>query len=335
MARRTLEMMTKDDFDDIPDDYIQRKVSWLWSVLPGRDAFRFIKLIVKGYTPTWGEAINGVADAASTIFFVYSAGSQIIDCTGAVIEAIGDESFGGLAKALGIIGKKTVGIVLQRFISALSNPKNYIRLALVGGYFAYDAFLRHTDMNIPNKAELLEINEKYLSPIVKRELAKLIYTVGNEVAFGNVNLSEFEKTGNFTKDQKIQIAVNKLKTGIHKALNKLLTMNEQRRRILRFVFEFIDVNKPLWAPKDNQRMLMMKNFAKNIPTGKFYMKRKGTVISDLLRLNRLIVQKSGLQITSLLKNRIKIPTNAEEFKKFIKNPRFISFALEEILNLIP
>lgn len=243
MVERTLAMMLNNHWADVPDDYLSREVLWVWDVLPGRDAFRLVRMMMNGYSPTLFEAGNGAWDAANVVAFVYSAGTAVVDCTRGVAQAMGEQSFSALARAIGIVAKNAVGHVFERLIQSISQPRNYIRLALVAGYFAYDTFLTYAPMEIPNRARLLEINQKYLTPSMRGMMIDVAKEVGLN-AF--VWRPEFDHKdwqfavppadlNQLSEAQRIAFELARMDARIKQAFVDMLEATDRRRKFLKML----------------------------------------------------------------------------------------------------
>ena len=244
LVLRTLQQASDGNWNDIPDDYLSRQYSWIWDVLPGRDAFRLARLVLHGYSPTLFEAASGVWDAANVITFAYSAGGALVDCTKSVSAALGTQSWSALAQALGVVAKDAAGNVLARLVDAVSQPRNYIRLAVTAGYFAYDTFLTYAPMEIPMRARLLEINQKYLTTTMRGMLMDVIKDVGIQAL---ILRPEFDHRGlqlsvptpadpaALSRADRIALELARLDANVKNAFIQLLDESERRRNFMKML----------------------------------------------------------------------------------------------------
>ncbi|MGE0434669.1 MAG: hypothetical protein AB7S36_20610, partial [Planctomycetota bacterium] len=359
LVMRTLQQATDNHWEDIPDDYLSRQYNWIWDVLPGRDAFRLARMVLHGYSPTLFEAANGAWDAVNVVTFTYTAGGSLIDCTRNVGAAFGAQSFGALAEALGVIGRDAAGNVLRRLVDAVSQPRNYIRLALTAGYFAYDTFLTYAPMEIPNRARLLEINQKYLTATVRGMLMDVIKDVGiqalimrPEFDHRGLQLSvpgEPADLGALSKADRIALELAKLDVNVKNAFIQLLDESERRRSFMKLLGlgqEMLPGGgnpfspdgpgvpaKPEYDPldPDNQGEDMSgKPGDESEPIA-------WAVIDDervALHAPRFRNVASEAHVSPITGRRIDVPSDVAAWEKMVHNdPAFVAFCLEQIANL--
>lgn len=246
MVERTMRQIQDGNWNDIPEDYLTKDTSLIWSLLPGKDAFHLVKLLMHGYSPTLIEMTSGAWDAMNLVKFVVSVGSGVVDCTSGVSSAMGDQSFTGLAKALGVVAQDALSGVLSRVMESLSEPRNYTRLAVSAGYFAYDAVLRYAPFEIPNRAELLELNQKFFAETAQGMLVDLLTELGATALwrpeFDHKDLvipePDMAELGKLDSAGKMVLELKRMDARVKNAVMELLSSQEQRKRLLKMLGMF-------------------------------------------------------------------------------------------------